>query len=63
MLLLHDVDDLDYFRNLMLGHSSWKTIYDSSDTALNQKLETFEASGLKKVKYNLYNFYPRIQVH
>ena len=35
--LLYEVDDLEYFRSLPWGRSSWQTVYDSLDTALNKK--------------------------
>lgn len=39
--LLNNVDDLQYFRILLWGLESWNIVYDSLDTALNQKLESF----------------------
>ncbi|KAH9725713.1 hypothetical protein KPL70_007982 [Citrus sinensis] len=35
--LLNNVDDLQYFRSLSWGRESWNIVYDSLDTALNQK--------------------------
>lgn len=40
-LLLYNVDDLEYFRNFLWGHSSWKNLYNNCDTTLDQKLEIF----------------------
>ena len=36
-MLLYEVDHLEYFRSLPWGCSSWQTVYDSFDTALNKK--------------------------
>lgn len=58
--LLNHVDDLKYFKSLPWGCSSWKTVYDSLDTTLNKKLEAFQDSTLKEVKYNLYGFCPSV---
>ncbi|KAH9671507.1 hypothetical protein KPL70_017399 [Citrus sinensis] len=59
--LLYEVDDLEYFRSLPWGRSSWQTVYDSLDTALNQKSELFQDFSLKEVKYNIYGFSPGMQ--
>lgn len=60
--LLNIVDDLQYFRSPPWGCESWNIVYDSLDTALNQKLEAFQGNTLKEVKYNIYGFYPEVQV-
>ena len=60
--LLYEVDDLEYFKSLPWGRSSWQTVYDSLDTALNKKSELFQDFSLKEVKYNIYGFSPGVQV-